>query len=413
VTAPEQSVSRRSPVTPSSVERRRRLVVVVALAAAACKLLIAANTLGTNDVFNFYEFAKGVREFGPIGMYGHHMVEGRHAFPVYNHPPLIGWMLATINWLTDHTDLSFQFLIRVPASLADIVTTVLVFELVRIRKSLDEATAAAVFVACSPALIIVSGFHGNTDPVFIMFTFLSFYLLFTNRPAFLAGLAFAAAMSVKIVPIVALPVLLLVAVRSGRRRVVQFLVGSAVVFVILWVPVLMHRWTPFTHEVLGFKGYSGRWGIVEIAKLAGFSTSAVRTLQDSGRTLLLLASAGIPLFVAWRRKEETIPAFGLSFVLVLLLSTGTAGRYLVWAVAAAFLINFWAAAVYDLASGLFLLVVYSRWNGAPPWGWNSAGATPWTHFEVFMAAIAWCTLLAVAVLGIRGSEVASRRTRAH
>jgi hypothetical protein len=289
---------------------------------------------------------------------------------------------------------------------------VLVFELVRIRKPLNEATAAALFVACSPALIIVSGFHGNTDPVFVMFTFLSFYLLYTNRPAFLAGLAFAAAMSVKIVPIVALPVLLLVAVRSGKRRVVQFLVGNAVVFVILWVPVLAHRWTPFTHEVLGFKGYSGQWGIVEIAILSGFSKSAVRTLQDSGRTLLLLVSAGIPFVIAWKRKAETIPAFGLSFVLVLLLSTATGGRYLVWAVAAAFLINFWAAAVYDIASGVLLLVVYSRWNHAWPWGWDNASATSWTHTEVFIAAIVWCTLLAVAVIGIRGGEVAFRRTRA-
>jgi Dolichyl-phosphate-mannose-protein mannosyltransferase len=387
-------------------------VILVGVTVAAFKLLIAANTLGTNDVWNFYEFAKGVREFGPIGMYGHHMVEGPHVFPVYNHPPLIGWMLASINWLTDHTNLSFQFLIRVPASLADIVTTVLVFELVRIRKPLNEATAAAVMVACSPALIIVSGFHGNTDPVFVMFTFVSFYLLLTNRSALLAGLAFAAAMSVKIVPIVALPVLLLVAVRSGRRRVAQFLVGNAVIFVILWVPVLIHRWTPFTHEVLGFKGYSGQWGIVEIAILSGFSQSAVRTLQDSGRTLLLVASAGIPFLIAWKRKDETIPAFGLSFVLVLLLSTATGGRYLVWALAAAFLINFWAAAAYDIASGILLIVVYSRWNDALPWGWNNASATNWTHHEVFIAAIVWCTLLAVAVLGIRSGEVAFHRNRA-
>ena len=166
-------------------------MIIVAVAAAALKLYIAATTIGSNDVPNFFEFAEGVREFGPIGIYGHQFVLGAHVFPVYNHPPLIGWLLATINWLTDHTALSFQFLIRVPASLADIVTTILVFELVRIRRSLNEATASAVMVACSPALIIVSGYHGNTDPVFIMFTFLSFYLLVQNRSAFVAGLAFA------------------------------------------------------------------------------------------------------------------------------------------------------------------------------------------------------------------------------
>ena len=32
-----------------------------------------------------------------------------------------------------------------------------------------EATIAGVMVAASPALIIVSGFHGNTDPVFMRY----------------------------------------------------------------------------------------------------------------------------------------------------------------------------------------------------------------------------------------------------
>ena len=156
-------------------------------------------------------------------------------------------------------------------------------------------------------------------------------------------------MSVKIVPIVALPVLLLVAARSGKRRLVNFLVGNAVVLAILWLPVFVRRWTPFKADVLGFKGYTGQWGLVEFATLAHFSKHSVQTLQNSGRSLLLVLAAGIPFLVVWRRKDATIPAFGLSLVLVLLLSTATAGRYTVWAVAAAFLINFWAAAIYDIA----------------------------------------------------------------
>jgi hypothetical protein len=383
-------------------------VLLVAIAAALFKLFVAANTAGTNDVRTFEQFANAIRHFGPIGMYGHHLVEGTHVYPVYNHPPLVGWMLVAINRVSDAGP-SFAFLIRVPASIADIVTTWLVFELVRIRRSLNEATIAAVLVAFSPVLIIVSGFHGNTDPVFIMFAFLSFYLLITDRSALWAGLAFGAAISVKIVPIVALPVLLLVAARSGKRRLLLFVAGSAAVIVVLWGPVMVHRWTPLSLEVLGFKGYSGQWGIVEFAALAGFSRHSIRVMQDSGRSILLAISAGLPLLIAWRRKEATIPAFGLSFVLVLLLSTATGGRYLVWAVPAAFLVNFWAAAAYDLAASVLLITVYSRWNDALPWSWDKAYATNWTHPEVFLAGIAWFALLGVAVLGMMGREVVFRR----
>jgi hypothetical protein len=182
------------------------------------------------------------------------------------------------------------------------------------------------------------------------------------------------------------------------------------VLAILWLPVFVQRWTPFKNDVLGFKGYNGQWGLVEFATLAHLSKHSVQTLQNSGRSLLLVLAAGIPFLVAWRRKDATIPAFGLSLVLVLLLSTATAGRYTVWAVAAAFLINFWAAAIYDIASGVLLLVVYSRWSHGPPWDWDKASATPWTHHEVFLAGVVWFALLAVAVLGIGGGQLVFRRS---
>jgi len=190
----------------------------------------------------------------------------------YNHPPLIGWMLVVINDLVSHR-FNFPFLIRVPASVADVVTTLLIFELLRVRRSLREATAAALLVACSPVLFIISGFHGNTDPVFVMFTLLSVYLLI-NRPwpalpwvsSALAGVAFAVAVSVKLVPIVVLPTLLLLAARLGRRQLASFVVGSGAVMLPLWGPVVLRQWQPFRTDVLGYAGIATRqWGPVEFA----------------------------------------------------------------------------------------------------------------------------------------------------
>lgn len=372
-------------------------MIVVALVVTAFKLHLAWSTGGSNDVFNFAEFAKAIRTYGPIDIYGHTLVVGKHVYPVYNHPPLVGWMLVLFNKLVD-AGVPFRFLIRVPASLADVVTSVLVFELVRSKRSLVEATVAGVMVACSPALIIVSGFHGNTDPVFVMFAFLSLWLLVTDRSAVLAGLSFGLSMSIKIVPIVALPVLLLIAARSGRRRLYGFLGGSAAVFVVLWVPVLVKRWRPFSKNVLGFKGYPGKWGLVQIATISGLSRHAITLLEGPGRMPLLLVTAGVPLLIAWRRPGASILAFGMSFVAVLLLSTATGGRYLVWAIAAAFLIDVRAAVVYNIAASTLLLVVYDRWAGGFPW--NIAHGSPWTHNETVLAGIAWLALLAVAVMGL-------------
>ncbi|MDQ1477237.1 MAG: hypothetical protein QOE62_2466 [Actinomycetota bacterium] len=384
----------------SHVARMRLLVFGVVLAATAVKLILAATTQGTNDVFNWAQFGEGVRRYGPIDIYGHRFRVGTHLFPIYNHPPLMGWMLVLFNKLDD-LGIPFRFMIRVPATLADIVTTMLVFELVRSRRSLLQATIAGVMVASSPALIIVSGFHGNTDPVFLMLTFLSFSLLVNNRSATLAGLAYAFAMSVKIVPIVALPLLLLLVARSGRRRLYEFLGSSSVVFVVLWIPVLVKRWTPFKADVLGFKGYPGKWGLVEIATKLGASKHAIATLEGSGRTVLLVVAATIPVLLLWKRPSATNEAFGLTFVLILLLSTATGGRYLVWAVAAAFLIDVWAAVVYNVAASALLIIVYDRWSNALPWHWDRAHASDWVHREVVIAGIAWLALLAVALLALR------------
>src|SRR5207249_11607606 len=164
----------------------------------------------------------------PIDLYRHQIPRANAPgafYAPYNHPPLVGWMLVLFNRLTD-LGVSFRFLIRVPATLSDVVTSVLVFELVRARRPLHEATVAGLLVASSPALVIISGYHGNTDPIFVMLALTSLYLLVNERSGFLAGLAFAAAISVKIVPIVTLPVVLLVAARSSRRRLLAFLAGG-------------------------------------------------------------------------------------------------------------------------------------------------------------------------------------------
>ena len=383
----------------SYIGRQRLLVIAVALTVTAIKLLLAATTSGSNDVGNYHAFANAIRHFGPIDMYGHTVVVGEHVYPVYNHPPLVGWMLVLFNRLSD-LGIPFRFLIRLPATIADVVTTVLAFELIRRTRPLREATVAGVIIASSPALIIVSGYHGNTDPIFVMFAFVSLYLLVTDRSALFAGAAYAAAISTKIVPIVALPVLLLIVARSGRRRLLEFLAGSGAVLAPLWVPVIVRSWRPFSQNVLGFKGAPGEWGLVRIASLLGVSGHGLEVLEGPGRYPLLLLSAGIPLLIAWRQPERSTAAFGLSLVGVLLLSTGTSGRYLVWAVAAAFLVDFWSAAVYNLAASVLLVVVYDRWSRAFPWQWNDAHGSAWTPTEILLAEIAWLALLAVALRGL-------------
>jgi Dolichyl-phosphate-mannose-protein mannosyltransferase len=383
---------------PEPVRKRRVLVLSVAVVVLFLKLWVAATTFGTNDVLYFERFAAAVREAGPINVYGLHLTA------LYNHPPLIGWMLLAMNHLV-RLGFSFPFLIRVPASAADVVTTLLIFEMLRARRSLGRATAAALLVAGSPVLFIISGFHGNTDPVFVMFTLLSAYLLI-HRPwpaltwaaPALAGATFALALSVKLVPIVVLPTLLLLAARLGRRQLASFAVGSGVVMLPLWGPVLLRQWQPYRQHVLLYAGSSVRqWGLPEFAHLAHEPTSAITFLTGPGRFLTLLFSALLPaLLLYWRRA---LPATGLCLALFLLLSPAFATQYMAWPLAAAYLIDLGAATLYNLSAGALLAEVYNRWNGGLPW--DVARARPLLPKEVAALAVVWALLLLGVIAGLR------------
>jgi 4-amino-4-deoxy-L-arabinose transferase-like glycosyltransferase len=398
------AVTRVGRVVPrSAVGRGRLAVLAVALVTTAIKLTLAARTYGSLDVRYFTEFAQGVREFGPIGIYGHEFTEQ------YNHPPLIGWLLLAVAWLADHDVAGLPMLIRVPSSVADLVTALLIFELVRRQRPVANATAAGLLVAASPALIVISGFHGNTDPVFVMFSLLAVYLLVVGRGsgALLAvagaGAAIALALSVKLVPVVVVPVLLLAAVRSGRRPAAAFVAGAGAVFVLLWAPVLVLRFAAFRADVLGYSGVAGRsqWGIVQFATWLGLPDAAVDVVTGPGRFVVLLLSAGVPVVLVLRRPGALLPAVGLAFSLFLLLCTTFGMQYVVWPLAAAYLVGTAAATAYNVLISGLVVAVYDYWNGAYPWNWSYAHPQLFRPAELALAALSWVALAVVVVLGLR------------
>src|SRR5438270_9019532 len=81
-------------VTPG-VTRARVVILIVALSALTAKLVLAAHTYGTEDIHTWTAFADGVRQRGPVGVYGIDFGHTKHL--LYNHPPLVGFYLWFIN----------------------------------------------------------------------------------------------------------------------------------------------------------------------------------------------------------------------------------------------------------------------------------------------------------------------------
>jgi hypothetical protein len=212
---------------------------------------------------------------------------------------------------------------------------------------------------------------------------------------------FAVAMSVKIVPIVVLPTLLLIAARLGRRQLGSFAAGAAVILLPLWGPVVLQEWQPFRKDVLGYAGIPVRqWGPVEFLTALHAPPGSITFIVGRGRFVMVLLSALLPaLLLAWRR-DAALPAIGLCLALFLLLSPAFSTQYLAWPLAAAYLIELRAASAYNLAAGAILAEVYNRWNGGLPW--YEAKATPLRPKEVAaFVVVVWGLLLLVAIVGLR------------
>ncbi|MEU0833421.1 hypothetical protein [Streptomyces sp. NPDC005969] len=369
-----------------SVRRARAVVLVTAAVGLLARMLIAANTPGPADVRIFQGFAKAITVYGPIRIYEQPLPD----LPVYNHPPLAGWMLLGLNELAQ-LGIPFGTLIRSPASIADFFCALVVFEIVRRRGSLRTAVACGAGVALSPVLIATSGYHGNTDAVAITFALAAGYLLADRKAPLAAGVAAALSISVKFIPVVVIPALFVVALRGGRPAFVRFTAGFTALVALVWGPVLVTVPENLKENVLEYAGGNYRlWGLVRFADVLGLPESFIAFIRGEGHFLFVLICVSVGVWLAWVRPAQLPVAVAVTMGLLLLLSTASALQYLTWAAAAMFVIGFWEGLAYSCLLG---------WTAVL--GYQGRSAVRWSETVLQLAAAGWFVLAIGLVIGVR------------
>ena len=181
-------------------------------------------------------------------------------------------------------------------------------------------------------MIVVAGFDGNTDSVFVMLVLLAVYLLQLRGRPFGAGFAFGIAISLKLTPVVVLPWLLFLAVRQGRGTLVRFVGAGALVFLVLWVPVLLLRFEEFRDAALGYRGVALReWGFSYFITSEGPTWAPVAEwFSTTGSNLAVLVAMLSPfVFVAWQRGRANLLALsGFPLATFLLITPAYGMQYL-------------------------------------------------------------------------------------
>jgi len=325
--------------------------IVTAAAVFVFKAWMAFKTAGAADITVWRDFLVQVKECG-VCVYetgGLMQFPGGSRLNPFNHPPFIIHFLRFVDIVSSITGLRVETAFRLITSLADGGSAVVLYRLLQRDRLLRPWCFLLYLLA--PASIIISGYHGNTDTVMIFFVLLTALLIEKPRAA---GVAFGMALSIKIVPIIFIPVLLLYLNRNRR----WFIVAAAVTFLIASTPFFFESPILIAREILGYRGFPGRWGwTLALFSFIG-SGDVFRLITRIGAYVLLAVIA----YYAVRMNRRTKPpiSFQLGFTAFLFLAFTPAWgtNYMPWLDPFAVVPGFVPALLYYLASGSLLSYLY-------------------------------------------------------
>ena len=389
-------------------------IVGLALIAFMLKLVVAFNTFGSTDAVVFYTFAKALSKEGLEFTYRHSIL--------FNHPPLTAHYLRLIFYL-DHqaffraSGLTFPVLLRLPGILADFVVLLVLLEIPKRHAEIRIPAWALALFALSPVSLMVSGFHGNTDPVMVMFLVLASFMCLRNRPA-LSGLFLALSCQIKIVPLLFVPIFFFFWYDRGigARFLLPFALGS----LLSWSEALLNFPALFIKNVLSYSGFWGIWGITYWLRLTGLPEFNVVNffhlplLERVVITILKLGIIAVVLLIAWRRRklcsERLFHSLAYAWIIFFVFSPAVCAQYMVWLAPFVLVLSpvfySWLAA----SSSLFLFFFYNVTTGGLPWYFAmsteklNAVWTPWSLWP-------WTTLILGMILLWKKSAAADPSLR--
>jgi hypothetical protein len=178
---------------PTFLQRPAWWFWAILAAGAAVRVFFACATSGTADAYLWASYAQPIAERGVVV----HYFENRW----FNHPPFIGWLMGE-NWkLAQALGIEFRIVLRLPVVAFDLVSVDLLARLLRGNPWRWVACAA---YAIAPIALVLSGQHGNTDPIVGCLVLAAILLAGARRPV-LCGLVIGFSAWIKVPALLAAP----------------------------------------------------------------------------------------------------------------------------------------------------------------------------------------------------------------
>ncbi|MBC3889393.1 DUF2029 domain-containing protein [Acetobacterium paludosum] len=205
-----------------------------------------------------------------------------------DYPPLYIYILAIIGKLANIGIFSkyYILMLKLPSILADVATSLILYNLSKKRFSIQISLLLAAFYAFNPATFLNSALWGQVDSLFTLLVVLSFYFL-SEKKITISAIFFALSILMKPQGIIFAPVLLYELVReiSPKNFIKAALAGLVSVFVVI---------LPFSYQhgfLWIFELYSGTIAKYPYASMNAFNFFSLigGNMTNYNNTLLLFS----------------------------------------------------------------------------------------------------------------------------
>lgn len=368
---------------PAQLLSGRLLVAIVG--GFLLRIVIASISQGSNDADTWEKFGHLVAENGLLNAY--------RLNDSLNHPPLpVLW--ARLSILAGEKA-TFAFAMKLPAIVADVFATLLLLRIWQSRADHRHARLAGIAMAFSPVAILVSAYHCNTDSVMAMFSLLAMHFIETHAGFFLVGLAIGAALNVKLIAILLIPIGYSFC-RKGAdiRKLTLGLALAAIPFLpLLTIPDI------FARNLLQYAPPLCEWGVpyflTEAKTHPPFERGAQFLLNNYiwiGRFAILFSAAGLGV-ASWTFRRWNAYQLGtLAYAFMLVLAPGFGVQYTVILVPLMLAVSIGKSWRYGACAGLYLLFVYAAFIQPKIWPLYSSFYAPFPMPGPLFGLIAWWIL---------------------
>jgi len=259
-----------------------------------------------------------------------------YEFPArfYPYPPIWVWVEAGSEWLARNVPaVGFAVWVKLPVLAADVAIVAL---LVHWGRRLGFGTLPAWIYALHPVSILITGFHGQFDPIALFFSLLALYWHQQKRLD-RSALALAMGIATKSFPVLLLPFFL---VRSNSpRSALRFLLLATVPGALLLAPYAIDNLGALVRELFGYGGFADFGWIGLVRGLRWLATGELlRSEPPYWGVFIPIAKASFLLVYAllllgsWKRwLHWTLPEAALGvFVAFVALYGSVSAQYLCW-----------------------------------------------------------------------------------